>query len=121
MICKRCGVRAETRDCSSVELRYSLCDFCIKELKENGEFDLWDSHFKFGVKKIDGDYHELYQDRDFIARVHKDDIRKVVDLLNALYDDCKDNRMAYFDIKRDLNILLDMVEEKISKYEKGIL
>lgn len=121
MICRRCGARAETRDCSAIELRYSLCDFCISELHKKGKFDLWDERFKFGVKKIDGDYHELYQDRNFIARIHKDDIHKVADLLNALYDDCKENRMTYRNIEKDLNNVSTMVTLALNKYKEGIL
>lgn len=41
MICRKCGARAEMRDCTDEELRYSLCDFCIAELKEKGELEQW--------------------------------------------------------------------------------
>ena len=37
-ICMKCGARWEFRDGSAEEQEYSMCEECIKEAKEKGEF-----------------------------------------------------------------------------------
>ena len=106
MICMRCDSRAETRDCSSEELYYRLCDSCIKELKEKGELNLWDNKYKFAIKKTDNDYWELYEDRELLAKVHKDDIEKFTQRLNQLYDEKHDYYMKINNIEFQLKGLL---------------
>ena len=112
MICRICGARAEYRDCSAEEHYYSLCDFCIAKLKEKGELDLWDRKYHFAIKEIDGDYHELYEDRELIARVHKDDIKSLSNRLNEIYDDKQNKDMKLYEIDTELKRLHSLIKEE---------
>lgn len=85
MICRRCGKRIEYKDCSYEEKYYKLCDICISDLNKIGELYIWDKKYKYSYKKLDGDIWELYLDKINIARVHKDDIKKLCEHLNNLY------------------------------------
>lgn len=111
MICKRCGMRAETRDCSSLELHYGLCDLCIAALDNNNELYLWDDKYRFAFKPIDGDYWDLYENRDFIAKVHKDNIKELTNTLNKLYNTKHDLNMKLFNVEHQLESIIYMIKD----------